>query len=121
MIRKTAICIGKYLSSKLHGDEEHYEETSELYRDYEGDCDLNSSSGDHCGGSVFFSGAKSCICQQYLRSWNRAFKFHSAAVVGDHHDFERGASYHRLFYLWKGIWSENCLYKHHASGIFRCI
>ena len=32
-----------------------------------------------------------------------------------------GASGHRIFYLWKGIWGKDRLYQHYAPRVFRDI
>ena len=36
-------------------------------------------------------------------------------LIGDHHDFKRGASGHRLSYLRKGIRGKDRLYQHYAA------
>ena len=43
----------------------------------------------------------------------------SHASVSNHHDPERCAFDHRLFYLRKRIWNENCLHKHYAACLSR--
>ena len=55
----------------------------------------------------------------FFLSWNCAVQLCSPALVCHHHDPERGAPDHRIFYLRKGIWSKDRLYKHCFAAVYR--
>lgn len=65
----------------------------------------------------FFPGSKPHLCQQYFRSWNRAFQLCPDATVCDHHDSECRIADHRFYYMWQGIRCKNNLHQYHASCI----
>ena len=52
----------------------NYEKTTKLCRYHKGSTDPDRCGSDHCGSSLFLSGAEPYICKQYLRSWYRTIK-----------------------------------------------
>ena len=60
---------------------------------------LTGAGSDHCGSSLFLSGAEPYLCKQYLRPWYRVIKLCTIAIVCNHHDFERGTFDHWLYHL----------------------
>lgn len=55
--------------------------------------------------AVYFFLVPSHTSVSSFRSWNRALQLCAAAAVGDYHDPECGIADHRIFYLWKRVWS----------------
>ncbi len=60
----------------------NYEKTTKLCRYHKGSTDPDRCGSDHCGSSLFLSGAEPYVCKQYLRSWYRAIKLCTVTIVG---------------------------------------
>ena len=99
----------------------NYEKTTKLCRYHKGSTDPDRCGSDHCGSSLFLSGAEPYICKQYLRSWYRTIKLCTLTTVCDHHDFECGTSDHWLYHLRTRIWCKNGLHQYRSALISRII
>ena len=99
----------------------NYEKTTKLCRYHKGSADPDRCGSDHCGSSLFLSGAEPYLCKQYLRSWYRVIKLCTIAVVGNHHDFECGTSDYWFLYLRTRIWRKNGLHQYRFALISRII